>query len=225
MTDILAARHSEDERSSEPAVKVLMVDDHPSNLLVLEAILEDLGHDLVRSTSGEEALQLLAQSDYAVVLLDVQMQGWDGFETAKRIREQERSRETPIVFLTAFESNSVTIEEAYALGAVDYLVKPVHPIVVRAKVKGFVDLFLKTERVKRQAEQIRQLAQRDFEQKLARENARLQESEARKSAILDTALDCIITIDHSGRIVEFNPPPNRRLDTAKNMPWDETLRN
>src|SRR4051794_20463305 len=109
---------------SLPRTKVLLVDDQPANLLALEAILEDLGQDLVRATSGEEALRLLPDQDFAVVLLDVQMQGLDGFETAKRMRNQERARHTPIIFLTAHEGDAALVTEAYQLGAVDFLVKP-----------------------------------------------------------------------------------------------------
>src|SRR5207249_11890943 len=96
-------------------------------------------------------------------------------------------------------------EEAYALGSVDYLVKPLVPVILRAKVAGFVELYEKAAQIKRQAEQIRQMERRGFERKLAEENARLRESESRKTAILETALDCIITINHEGKVVEFNP--------------------
>src|SRR5205823_3640214 len=152
-------------------VDILLVDDHQSNLLSLEAILQDLGHNLVKAHSGDEALRRLLQGDYAVILLDVQMQDLDGFETAKLIRGREKSRQTPIIFLTAYENNRLSTEEAYGLGAVDYLIKPIVPMILRAKVAGFVELFQKTEQVKQQAEQLRQLERREFNQKLAEENA------------------------------------------------------
>jgi PAS domain S-box-containing protein len=129
---------------------ILLVDDHPANLLALEAVLADLGH-LVRASSGEEALRHLLDRDFAAVLLDVRMRGLDGFQTAKLIRSRPRSRHTPIIFLTAYEENRAFIEAAYALGAVDYLVKPIVPIVLRAKVAVFIDLFRKTEQVRQQA--------------------------------------------------------------------------
>jgi signal transduction histidine kinase len=151
----------------------LLVDDHANNLLALEAILQDLGHNLVKAHSGDEALRRLLVNDFAVILLDVQMQDLDGFETAKLIRGRERSRQTPIIFLTAYESNRLSTEEAYQLGAVDYLVKPIVPLILKAKVAGFVELFKKTEQVKQQAEQLRQLERHEFNQKLAEENARL----------------------------------------------------
>jgi signal transduction histidine kinase len=163
-------------------VDILLVDDEPSNLLALEAILQDLGHNLVCAQSGVEALRRLLVADFAVILLDVQMQDMDGFETAKMIRGREKSRQTPIIFLTAYETNRLSPEEAYALGAVDYLMKPLVPVILKAKVAGFVDLFQKTEQVKQQAEQLRQMERREFSQKLAEENARLRDSEQRLRA-------------------------------------------
>jgi PAS domain S-box-containing protein len=132
----------------EAKVDILLVDDHPANLLALEAILGELGQNLVKAHDGEQALALLREADFAVVLLDVQMQGLDGFETARLIRRQERSRQTPIIFLTAFEDDpNFRPEAAYALGAVDYLVKPLVPNILRAKVSGFIELFEKTRRL------------------------------------------------------------------------------
>jgi len=147
---------------SEPKASILLVDDNPANLLSFRAILEDLGLNLVEARSGEEALARLRLDDFAVVLLDVQMPGLDGFETAKLIRE-DGSRHTPIIFLTAFESDRFPIEKAYSLGAVDYLVKPLLPVIVRAKVAGFVQLFEKTQQVRRQAEQLREVERQRFD--------------------------------------------------------------
>jgi signal transduction histidine kinase len=169
------------DQSTLPSTKahVLVVDDHPANLLAVEAMLSDREVILVKAPSGREALRLLDQDDFAVVLLDVRMVGLDGFETAKQMRARERSRHTPIIFLTAYDDNRVLIEQAYTLGAVDYLVKPIEPIILRSKVGVFVDLYLKTEQVKRQADMLRKLEQGEFERKLAEENARLRASEDR----------------------------------------------
>ena len=117
--------------SSDPLVSILLVDDHPANLLALEAILAHLGQNLVTASSGEEALRHLENAEFAVVLLDLRMQGLSGFETAKLIRSRENSRYTPIIFLTAHESDEFPVREAYALGAVDYLVKPLVPEILR----------------------------------------------------------------------------------------------
>ena len=99
-----------DDRPIDQAVNILLVDDQPANLLALRAILDDLGHNLVEARSGEEALQQLAENDFAVVLLDVQMHGLDGFETARLIRSREKSRHTPIIFLTAYDTDRLVVE-------------------------------------------------------------------------------------------------------------------
>jgi signal transduction histidine kinase len=134
---------------SAPTANVLLVDDQPANLLSLEATLEDLHYNLVAASSGAEALRLLLSGDFAAVILDVQMPGLDGFETAKLIRGRDRSRHTPIIFLTAHELNRLTVEEAYALGAVDYIVKPISPVILRSKVAGFVELYVRTREAER----------------------------------------------------------------------------
>ena len=135
-------------RPSEPGASILLVDDNPANLLSLRAILEDLGQNLVEAHSGEEALKRVRPEEFAVVLLDVLMPGISGFETAKLIRADDRSRHTPIIFLTASDIDRSQLEEGYALGAVDFLVKPLLPVVLQAKVRGFVQLFQDKQRAK-----------------------------------------------------------------------------
>lgn len=147
------------DRPADQKANVLLVDDHPANLLALEAILQDLGHNLVQAHSGEEALTRLREVEVALVLLDVRMPGLDGFQTARRIRGQQRSQHTPIIFLSAQEGDEFPATEAYKLGAVDYLVMPLVPEVVRAKVAGLVDLFQQKEQARRQADQLRLLVQ------------------------------------------------------------------
>ncbi|HEV3261939.1 MAG TPA: response regulator [Gemmataceae bacterium] len=129
------------DRPADAQANILLVDDRPANLLALEGILAVLGQNLVEAHSGEEALRLLRDDEFAVVLLDVHMCGLDGFETARRIRAGDRSRHTPIIFLTAYESADFPVVQAYQLGAVDYLLKPLEPEILRAKVAGFVELF------------------------------------------------------------------------------------
>src|SRR4051794_4347434 len=109
-----------------PRVKILIVDDRESNLLTLESVLEDLGQEVIRATSGREALRHLLRDDYAVILLDVKMPERDGFETAALTRERERSRHTPILFLTAHRDEEHVFRGYYA-GAVDFLYKPINP--------------------------------------------------------------------------------------------------
>ena len=131
---------------SVPRASILLVDDNPANLLALRAILDDLGQNLVEARSGEEALQCVQLDEFAVVLLDVLMPGIGGFETAKAIRAADRSRHTPIIFLTASDIDRSQMEQGYALGAVDFLVKPLLPIILQAKVRGFVELFQDKQR-------------------------------------------------------------------------------
>lgn len=130
--------------SEQHRVKILLVDDRPANLMALESILEDLGQDLVKANSGKEALRHLLNDDFAVILLDVKMPEMDGFETATLIRERERSRHTPILFVTAHKDDEHIFRGYYA-GAVDFLYKPINPEVLRSKVSVFVDLSRKTE--------------------------------------------------------------------------------
>ena len=136
---------------------ILMVDDRPANLLALRTILLSLDQDLVEAASGEEALRYLLKQDFAVILLDVQMPGMDGFETAALIRSRERSRFTPIIFLTAHDYDEPQIVRAYDLGAVDYIAKPIVPAVLRGKVSVFVDLFQKTQELVASEAQLRTL--------------------------------------------------------------------
>ena len=141
------------------SVNILLVDDNQENLLALEALLESPDHKLITARSGEAALRCLLDQDFAVILLDVRMPTMDGFETATLIRGRERSRHTPIIFLTGFESNTVNLFKGYSLGAVDYLVKPVVPEVLKAKVAVFVELFRKNQDLQHQLERVRELKQ------------------------------------------------------------------
>ncbi|MFD4986978.1 two-component system response regulator [Streptomyces sp. NPDC058374] len=135
--------------------KILLVDDRPENLLALEAILSALDQTLVRASSGEEALKALLTDDFAVILLDVQMPGMDGFETAAHIKRRERTRDIPIIFLTAINHGPHHTFRGYAAGAVDYISKPFDPWVLRAKVSVFVDLYMKNCKLREQAELLR----------------------------------------------------------------------
>jgi len=132
--------------SPAPRASILLVDDHPGNLLALEAVLEPLNQRLVRACSGEEALRCLLDEPFAVILLDVQMPGLDGFQTAELIKKRERTRHIPIVFLTAIAREEANILAGYTAGAVDYLVKPFEPQILRTKVAVFIDLYLEAHR-------------------------------------------------------------------------------
>lgn len=157
----------------EEKINILLVDDRPENLLALGAILETPNYNLVKSFSGAEALKSLLYHDFAVILMDVQMPEMDGFETAAIIRSRKRSRHTPIIFLTAIDTNQTRVVTGYELGAVDYLFKPVVPEILQSKVAAFVDLFRKTEEIKRQATQLavanQQLAEEIIQRRQAQE--------------------------------------------------------
>src|SRR6185295_9127690 len=122
-------------------VRILIVDDYPDNLLALEAILQPTGHTIVRAESGREALRALLAQDFAVVLMDVAMPDLDGYETAVLIRGRERSRLTPIIFLTANNKADAHVFKGYSVGAVDYLFKPFVPEVLLSKIAVFVELY------------------------------------------------------------------------------------
>jgi PAS domain S-box-containing protein len=168
----------------EHQVNILLVDDRTDNLLALEAILGELGQNLVRAFSGEEALRLLRQTECAVVLLDVRLPGMDGFEVATAIRAQEQSRHTPIIFITAYDDDNAALKKAYALGAVDYLVKPLVPEILRAKVSVFIDLF---------------------------QNICLRQSERRLRTLLENAWDGVLLVAADGAILESIPNKLQRL--------------
>ncbi|NYJ00379.1 CheY-like chemotaxis protein [Nocardioides thalensis] len=137
------------------AARILLVDDRPENLLALEAILGSLDQILVRASSGEEALRALLRDDYALILLDAQMPGMDGFETATRIKARERTRDVPIIFLTAVDRDAHFAYRGYAAGAADYISKPFDPWLLRAKVQVFIDLWRAGERLVAQTELLR----------------------------------------------------------------------
>jgi CheY-like chemotaxis protein len=143
--------------ADQRAAHILMVDDRAENLLALEAILHGLGHEFVKATSGEEALKRLLTEDFALILLDVQMPGMDGFETATRIKQRERTRDIPILFLTAIDGEAHQAFRGYAAGAVDYLSKPFDPWVLRAKVAVFIELHERRRELVAQADELRQL--------------------------------------------------------------------
>ena len=136
----------------EEAVNILLVDDRPENLMALEATLSYLDQNIVKANSGREALKLLLDHDFALILMDVHMPEMDGFETAALIRQREKSQSIPIIFLTAMNKSEGQVFRGYSLGAVDYIFKPFEPEILKAKVAVFIELYKKTKEIKRQAE-------------------------------------------------------------------------
>ena len=156
---------------------ILMVDDRPDKLLALEAILSSLGANLVKARSGKEALRLLLNQDFAVILLDVSMPGMDGFETAAMIRQRPRTEHTPIIFITAIGNTLDHMAQGYSLRAVDYLHTPIMPDVLRTKVSVLVDLHRQTELIRQQSQQVTEL-NRQLEERVKALTALNQELEA-----------------------------------------------
>lgn len=177
----------------EPKVNVLLVDDHRENLVALVAILSQLNQNLVQAQSGEAALRRILEQDFAVILLDVQMPGIDGFETAALIRQRARSRQIPIIFLTAFSTSNSMMFKGYSLGAVDYLQKPIEPEILLSKVGVFVELAKKTAEVARQAAQ------------LSRLNLEMRQSEERFRALSHCSPLGVFLTDAAGICTYMNP--------------------
>jgi len=174
------------------AVNILMVDDQPNNLIALDAMLGDMGENLVKAESGIKALRALLEMDFAVILLDVQMPEMDGFETARLIREREKSKDTPIIFLTAQGPNERNVFKGYSLGAVDYLFKPIVPEILRSKVTVFVDLFRKTLELKQQTREL---------SRISRQN----------QLILNSAAEGVVGVDRNTVATFVNPAGARML--------------
>jgi len=137
--------------TTKEIVDILIVDDDPNTLFALEAILADPTYNLIKASSGEDTLRYLLKNEVAVILLDVQMSGIDGFETATIIRKRAKLRRTPIIFTTGVHIDTKDIFKGYSVGAVDYLLKPLDPDIIRAKVAVFADLYRKKQQLKRDA--------------------------------------------------------------------------
>jgi PAS domain S-box-containing protein len=180
--------------SAPERVNLLLVDDVEENLVALRAILEPLDQNLVNARSGEEALRALLHDEFACILLDVQMPELDGFETATLIKQRERTKHIPIIFLTALSKEEGHVFRGYSAGAVDYLFKPFEPELLRSKVAVFVDLHRKTKELERQAELLR-------ERELAQER-RVREERYRQLA--DAMPQIVWTSDRHGRIAYYN---------------------
>ncbi|PTL83264.1 ATP-binding protein [Vitiosangium sp. GDMCC 1.1324] len=173
---------------AKPAV--LLVDDHPTNLLALEAVLSPLQVRRVKATSGEQALTCLLREDFAVIILDARMPGMDGFETARLIRQRARHRDTPIIIISAFHRDESSIVQGYVEGAVEYLIKPFDPEMLRAKVGLFVELFEKDRQLKQRAAELRE----EQAGLLAREHAALMEAAVQRARLHDVFTQAPVAI-------------------------------
>src|SRR6478672_260020 len=167
--------------------RVLLVDDDERNLLAVATVLEDLG-EVVLARSGEEALRHLLKDEFAVILLDVYMPGMDGYETAQIIRNRDQTKGIPIVFLSAVNKETEHLLRGYAMGAVDYVFKPVDPVILRSKVAVFVDLFAKSKEVERKARHEQALLDATIQANAERLRAEqeLRRAEQRQAAIIQS---------------------------------------
>jgi len=188
------------QASLDDRARILVVDDDENNLLAIENVLEDVG-EVVIAKSGEEALRHLLKGDFAVILLDVYMPGMDGYETAQMIRQRDQSKRIPIIFLSAVNKENEHLIRGYAMGAVDYVFKPVEPVVLRSKVAVFVDLFLMTREIQRKARQeqllLGEMIRADGERLKAEEELRL--SEQRQAAIIES-LPIVLYLEAVGSV-------------------------
>ena len=166
-------------------VNILLVDDRRDNLLALEGILRSLNQNLVQAMSGAQALKYLLRNEAAVILLDVEMPQMDGFQTAALIRQRDKSRHTPIIFLTAISKSDVHVSQGYSMGGVDYIFKPFAPDVLKSKVAAFVDMYKQRREVQRQSALLK--TERDF-----------------ATAVLDTVNSIVVVLDHDARILRVN---------------------
>jgi PAS domain S-box-containing protein len=186
---------------SLPPVNILVVDDRPEDQLVVKSILDDPLYNLITAQTGAEALRRVLENDYAVILLDVYLPDMDGFEIASTIKQRERSRDTPIVFLTSLGADVGALYRGYSVGAVDYLVKPIDQDVLRAKVSIFVDLYRKDLRIKQQAEALIEANRRAR----AREVAELKrDSEKRYRSLAESIPPIVWTAGPDGAVNYFN---------------------
>lgn len=191
-------------RVAEAPIEVLLVDDAPDKLLALGAALSDLDVTVVQARSGNEALRLVLKRDFAVILLDINMPGMDGFETAALIRQRKCSAHTPIIFVTSFSTADVEVYRGYSLGAVDYLFTPVTPEVLRSKVSVFVELAKKSREIQRQTEALRRADEERMERKLAEAHARI-EWEAQRNQFFRLSIELLAIADYEGVFTQTNP--------------------
>lgn len=193
--------------SYDGPINILLVDDYPENLLAIEAVLADLDYNLVKCLSGEEALRALLKDDFAVIVMDVQMPGMDGFETARMIKSREKTKEIPIIFVSATSKESQHLFTGYAVGAIDYMLKPFVPQIFRSKIEGFVGMYVSNKKLQQQKILLQQQTQEleRMNKELMRTAYQLTKAEAIKSVISSTSMDTMITFDGGGIILTVNP--------------------
>jgi PAS domain S-box-containing protein len=196
--------------ASADKIEILIVDDAPEKLLALEAALTELDLQIVKAYSGREALRLVLQRDFAVILLDVNMPAMDGFETAQLLRQRPANAHTPIIFVTAFSTGETEIFRGYSLGAVDYLFTPVTPDVLRSKVAVFVELAKRNREIARQADALRRAEEARLQQQLEQAAARI-EWETRRNHFFRLSIELLAITDYQAVFAQTNPTWERTL--------------
>jgi PAS domain S-box-containing protein len=202
-------------------VNILLVDDRADKLLALQAVLRELNQNVIVARSGKEALRALLQTEFAVILLDVSMPGMDGFETAGLIRKRPATEHTPIIFVTSLNQSENQIARGYQLGAVDYILSPIVPQVLRSKVAVFVELYKRTEQIKKQGERLRQLEEAAFTRRLNEAVDKL-EAQTKRNRFFTLAPDLLGIGDFDGQLLQVNRSWEKLLgfteDEWKNRP-------
>lgn len=186
-------------------VNILMVDDHPENLLALEAVLTSPNYNLISAHSGKEALKCMLQHDFAVILLDVQMPGLNGFETAELIKAREKTKNIPIIFITAISQDMEHVHQGYSVGAIDYIFKPFQPETLKKKIEQFVKIHQNHQETIIQTDLGHLLELNKVNKRLDRTTLNLRRTEALSRAISETITDTIVTFDKQGCILTVNP--------------------
>ena len=182
-------------KTEETPINILVVDDEPRNLMVLESILDSPDYRLTKVQSGQEALMALLNQDFALLVLDIEMPGMNGWELAQIIKKRKKTEHIPIIFLTAHYAEDEHVLQGYTAGAVDYLTKPVNSAILRSKVAVFVHLCRKAA--------------------LEESNRALRESEERARAVLNSALSAVVVIDAEGKITEWNAQAERMFELTR----------
>ncbi|HZP88888.1 MAG TPA: response regulator [Burkholderiales bacterium] len=210
--------------------RVLVVDDNPANLLAFEAILSEPGFELVIAQSGAEAIRELLTGTFAVILLDINMPHLDGLETASLIRKRDRCKDIPIILVTAYTPDQTQLLRGYECGAVDYLVKPLVPEILRYKVRVFVELFRKSHQIEYQASQLRAVnvqLQHEMNQRREAERDAAFEREERQRVALSSIADAVVTLDPYGHVTSLNAQAEQltgwRSEAARGLALSEVV--